>query len=82
MSEETGDQQRRIETENINVPPPPRRSGMGRGMKIALGGCAVVVLLGVLLLGGCFALLAGSGGGTGTESAKRKRRPRSLSGRL
>lgn len=43
---------------------------MGRDMKIALGGCAVVALLGVLLLGGCFALFAGSGGGTDTKSAK------------
>ena len=42
------------------APPPtaPQRSGMGTGTKLALGGCIGLILLGLLTVGGCFALIA------------------------
>jgi hypothetical protein len=53
-----------------NVPPPPRTSptatGFGAGFGAAigwiLGGCLVLVVLTVLMFGGCAALLAGGSG--------------------
>ena len=67
---------RRIPTPDVpGIPPPPPRSGMGRGMKIALGiggGCLVLILLLLLVAGGCAALIAGSGGGKDSKSGSSK----------
>jgi hypothetical protein len=56
------DSQRRVETPDANVPPPPRQgSTVWRGTKLAFGGCIVLPLL--LLIGfvGCFAIVGGGG---------------------
>jgi hypothetical protein len=48
---------------------------MGRGTKIALGvdgGCLVLILLLLLVVGGCVALIAGSGGEKGSKSGSAK----------
>ena len=52
------------------APPPPaaQRSGMGTGMKLAIGGCIGLVLLGLLTVGGCFALIANVDTSTDSES--------------
>jgi hypothetical protein len=58
-----------IQTPNVNVPPPqssPARAGFGAGFGAAigwiLGGCLVLVVVTMLMFGGCAALLAGSSG--------------------
>ncbi len=56
---EPGDQQRRIETPRVDVPPPPRQgSSTRRWVIIGLVGCGGLILLLLLLLGGCAALFA------------------------
>jgi hypothetical protein len=52
------------------APPPTagQRSGMGTGMKLALGGCIGLILLGLLTVGGCFALIANVDTSTDSES--------------
>jgi flagellar motor protein MotB len=58
-----------VETQNLPPAPQPppsyappltstQRSGMGTGTKLALGGCIGLILLGLLTVGGCFALIA------------------------
>jgi hypothetical protein len=74
---EAGDQQRRIETPNVDVPPPPprQRSGLGRGAWIAIGGCIGLLGLALLLVvevGGCLAFLASTGGERDSKSGGSK----------
>ncbi len=55
------------------VPPPPTQaSGLGRGTKLAIGGCIVLVLLAVLGLGGCAAIIASIGPSTDSKSESPK----------
>lgn len=59
--DESGDQERRIETPDVpGVPPPPPQQGAStrRWVLLAIGGCAVLFLLLLVGLGGCFAILA------------------------
>ena len=59
---EPGDQRRRIETPRVDVPPPPRQgSSTRRWVFIGIGGCGVLILLVLLLVGGCAALFAVGG---------------------
>lgn len=73
------------------APPPTatQRSGMGTGTKLALGGCISLILLGLLTVGGCFALVANveppaesgsskekqKSGSSESESSKEKQKP-------
>jgi Domain of unknown function (DUF4352) len=68
-----------VETQNLppapqpspSYAPPPtatQRSGMGGGMKLALVGCIGLILLGLLTVGGCFALVATVEPPTNSES--------------
>jgi hypothetical protein len=45
---------------------------MGRGAKLALGGCAVLTVLGLLTVGGCFALVANMEPSTESKSEASK----------
>jgi len=69
---EPGDQPRRIETPNVDVPPPPRQgSSTRRWVFIGLGGCGVLILLLLLLVGGCAAIFA-IGGNSDSKSEANK----------
>jgi hypothetical protein len=81
--QQPGDQQRRIETPNVQVPPPPPRQGLGTGAKIAIGGCITLFVLGLLVVGGCFVLIATVEPPTdsGSGSSKEKQESGSSKGR-
>ena len=50
---------------------------MGTGMKLALGGCIGLTLLGLLTVGGCFALIANVDTSTDSESGSSKEKQKS-----
>ena len=61
------------------APPPPsaQRPGMGTGAKLALSGCIGVILLGLLTVGGCFALVANVEPTTDSESGSSEEKRKS-----